>query len=139
MIPGLIPAANRPGLRLRRMMSRLAAHKNSLPPAASSVQLRLRRAASRPWGCSAWASAARGSEISRRLLPISPIFIAATLACLGYGYWLVYRRKTVTCADEAACSRPLPNRFLMFGLITATVLVAGAIAVDLLAPLILKS
>src|ERR1700736_6194274 len=42
------------------------------------------------------------------LAPYQPYFIAATLACLGYGYWLVYRRKTVTCADEAACSRPLP-------------------------------
>jgi mercuric ion transport protein len=74
------------------------------------------------------------------LAPYQPYFIAATLACLGYGYWLVYRRKTVTCADEAACSRPpLPNRFVMFGLIMATVLVAGAIAFDLLAPLILKS
>ena len=73
------------------------------------------------------------------LAPYQPYFIAATLACLGYGYWLVHRRKTVTCADEAACSRPLPNRFVMFGLIMATVLVAGAIAFDLLAPLILKS
>jgi mercuric ion transport protein len=73
------------------------------------------------------------------LAPYQPYFIAATLACLGYGYSLVYRRKTVTCADEAACSRPLPNRFVMFGLIMATVLVAGAIAFDLLAPLILKS
>jgi mercuric ion transport protein len=73
------------------------------------------------------------------LAPYQPYFIAATLACLGYGYWLVYRRKMVTCADEAACSRPLPNRFVMFGLILATVLVAGALAFDLLAPLILKS
>src|ERR1700731_2961345 len=39
------------------------------------------------------------------LAPYQPYFIAATLACLGYGYWLVYRRKTVTCADEAACGR----------------------------------
>ena len=35
--------------------------------------------------------------------------------------------------------KALPNRFVMFGLILATVLVAGAIAFDLLAPLILKS
>jgi MerT mercuric transport protein len=27
------------------------------------------------------------------LAPYQPYFIAATLACLGYGYWLVYRRK----------------------------------------------
>ena len=26
-----------------------------------------------------------------QLAPYQPFFIAATLACLGYGYWLVYR------------------------------------------------
>ena len=73
------------------------------------------------------------------LAPYQPYFIAATLACLGYGYWLVYRPGKVECAEGTACARPLPNRFVMFGLIMATVLVAGAIAFDLLAPLILKS
>ncbi|MGH6840751.1 MAG: mercuric transporter MerT family protein [Methylocella sp.] len=71
------------------------------------------------------------------LAPYQPYFIAATLACLGYGYWLVYRRK-IACA-EADCARPLPNRLVMFSLILATVLVAGALGFDLLAPLILKS
>ncbi len=71
------------------------------------------------------------------LAPYQPYFIAATLACLGYGYWLVYRRK-IACA-EGACARPLPNRFVMFGLILATILVAGALGFNLLAPLILKS
>ena len=73
------------------------------------------------------------------LAPYQPYFIAATLACLGYGYWLVYRTSRVACAEGAVCSRPLPNRLVMFGLILATVLVAGALAFDLLAPLILKS
>jgi mercuric ion transport protein len=73
------------------------------------------------------------------LAPYQPYFIAATLACLGCGYWLVYRPRKATCAEDAACARPLPNRFVMFGLILATVLVAGALGFDLLAPLILKS
>src|SRR5207302_8298021 len=73
------------------------------------------------------------------LAPYQPYFIAATLACLGYGYWLVYRSGKVACADGAACARPLPSRFVMFGLILATFIVAGALAFDLLAPLILKS
>ena len=73
------------------------------------------------------------------LAPYQPYFIAATLACLGYGYWLVYRRKNVACAEGAACAKPLPNRLVMSGLILATVIVAGALAFDLLAPLILKS
>src|SRR5215469_10326761 len=71
------------------------------------------------------------------LAPYQPYFIAATLACLGYGYWLVYRPRKLACAEGAACAKPLPNRFVMFGLILATVLVAGALAFDFLAPLIL--
>ncbi len=68
------------------------------------------------------------------LAPYQPYFIAATVACLGYGYWLVYRRKTVACAEGAACARPLPNRLVMTGLVLATVLVAGAIGADLIGP-----
>jgi len=67
------------------------------------------------------------------LAPYQPYFIAATLACLGYGYWLVYRRKNV------ACARPLPNHIVKASLILATILVAGAIAFDLFGPLLLNS
>lgn len=73
------------------------------------------------------------------LAPYQPYFIAATLACLGYGFWLVYRPRKVACAEGAACAQPLPNRFVMLGLILATILIAGALGFDLLAPLILKS
>ena len=72
------------------------------------------------------------------LAPYQPYIIAATLACLGYGYWLVYRPRKVACAEGTACARPLPNRLVTFGLLLATVLVAGALAIDLLAPLIVK-
>jgi mercuric ion binding protein len=37
-----------------------------------------------------------------RLAPYQPYFIAATLAVLGYGYWLVYRSSTRACADGEA-------------------------------------
>ena len=73
------------------------------------------------------------------LAPYQPYFIAATLACLGYGYWLVYRPKNVACAEGAACARPLPHHIVKAGLILATILVAGAIAFDLFAPLLLNS
>ncbi|MGH6846475.1 MAG: mercuric transporter MerT family protein [Methylocella sp.] len=73
------------------------------------------------------------------LAPYQPYFIAATLACLGYGYWLVYRREKIACAEGAACARPLPSHIVKAGLILATIIIAGAIAFDLLAPLILKS
>jgi mercuric ion transport protein len=72
------------------------------------------------------------------LAPYQPYFIAATLACLGYGYWMVYRRKKIVCA-EGACARPLPNRIVKTGLVLATILVAGAIAFDIFAPLLLSS
>jgi mercuric ion transport protein len=70
-----------------------------------------------------------------RLAPYQPCFIAATIALLGYGYWLVYRASKLACADGEACARPLPNRFVKAGLITATVLVIAALGVDFLSPL----
>src|SRR5580704_9469594 len=54
-----------------------------------------------------------------RLAPYQPYFIAATLAFLGGGYWLVYRSSTRACADGEACARPLPNRIIKTSLILA--------------------
>jgi mercuric ion transport protein len=76
------------------------------------------------------------------LAPYQPYFIAATLACLGYGYWLVYRPiaySEVACAEGSACTRPLPNHIVKASLILAAVLVAGSIAFDLFGPLLLNS
>ncbi len=67
------------------------------------------------------------------LAPYQPYILAATLACLGYGYWRVYR--TASCAKGEACAIPLPNRFVKAGLILATVLVIAALGLDFLAPL----
>jgi mercuric ion transport protein len=72
-----------------------------------------------------------------RLAPYQPIFIAVTLGCLGYEYWLVRSARRAACAEGAACSRPLPNRVVTIALIAATLLVAAAVAFDFLAPLIL--
>ena len=74
-----------------------------------------------------------------QLAPYQPYFIAATIACLGYGYWLVYRSPKVACAEGEACARPMPNRLVKLGLILATVLVVAAIAFNFLAPLLLDS
>lgn len=68
-----------------------------------------------------------------------PYFIAATLAFLGYGYWLVYRSSTRPCADGEACSRPLSNRIVKTSLILATVLVVAALGLDFVAPFLLAS
>ena len=72
-----------------------------------------------------------------RLAPYQPFFIAVTIACLGYGYWLVYRSSKVACAGGEACARPLSNRLVQLGLIVATVLVVAAIGFNFLAPLLL--
>ena len=70
-----------------------------------------------------------------RLAPYQPYFIAATLGCLGYGYWLVYRSRKTACADGQACARPLSNRIVTIGLVLATVVVIGALTLDVVAPL----
>lgn len=69
------------------------------------------------------------------LAPYHAYFIAATLACAGGGYWLVYRSAKRACAAGEACARPLPNRVVKIGLVFSTVLVAAALAADFLAPL----
>ena len=74
-----------------------------------------------------------------RLAAYQPYFLAATLAFLGYGYWLVYRSSTRACADGEACARPLPNRFVKTSLILATILVVAALGLDFIAPLFLNS
>jgi mercuric ion transport protein len=66
-----------------------------------------------------------------------PIFVALTLACLGCGYWLIWRARRTACAEGAACTRPLPNTVVTIALVTATLLVVAAVAFDFLAPLIL--
>src|SRR5882757_10032551 len=62
-----------------------------------------------------------------QLAPFQPYFIAATIACLGYGYWLVYRSSKVVCGEDEACVRPIPNRLVKLGLVLATVLIVAAI------------
>jgi mercuric ion transport protein len=71
-----------------------------------------------------------------QLAPYQPYFIAATFICLGLGYWLRYRATKVACAGDEVCTRP-PKRVVTIGLILATFLVVGALALDFLAPLFL--
>jgi mercuric ion transport protein len=74
-----------------------------------------------------------------QLAPYQPHIVAATLAFVGYGYWLVYRSSQAACAGGEACAKPLPNRLVKIGLIIATVLVMAALAFDILAPVLLTS
>jgi mercuric ion transport protein len=74
-----------------------------------------------------------------RLAPYQPYFLAVTIGCLGYGYWLVYRSAKLACADGDACARPLPNRLVKTGLILASLLAVAALGFNFLAPLFLNS
>lgn len=74
-----------------------------------------------------------------RLAAYQSYFIVATLAFLGYGYWLVYRSSMRACAEGEACARPLSSRIVKTSLIVATVLVAVALGLDFIAPLYLNS
>ena len=74
-----------------------------------------------------------------RLAPYQPIFIAASLACLGAGVWLTRRESKRACAEGKACARPLPNRLVKTALIVAALLVVAAISFDFLGPLFLNS
>jgi mercuric ion transport protein len=74
-----------------------------------------------------------------QLAPYQPYFLAATLLCLGGGYWLVRRASKRACAAGEACARPLPNWLVKGMLVIATVVIVAAIGFDLLAPLLLNS
>ena len=72
-----------------------------------------------------------------QIAPYQPYIIAATLAFLGGGYWLVHRSSQAGCADGYACTRKLPNRLVTTGLVLATLLVVAALGFDFVAPLLL--
>jgi len=73
-----------------------------------------------------------------QLAPTQPYFIAATLAFIGTGYWLVYRSSKIACADGEACARPMPNRLLKITLLAATIIVIAAWSFDYIAPFVLS-
>lgn len=73
------------------------------------------------------------------LAPYQWIFVTFTLACLAAGFYFVYRRPAVRCADHAACAHPLPNRFTKIALWIATVVVLSALLFPFVAPVLLDS
>lgn len=71
------------------------------------------------------------------LEPYQPIFAVTTAGFLAYGFYLVYRKPRVACADGSYCARPSSGRIAKVGLWTATVLVIIALGFPKLAPLFL--
>jgi mercuric transport protein len=52
-----------------------------------------------------------------------PVFAVIAVACLGYGFYLVYRKQKIACAEGSYCASPSSNRVAKIGLWTASVLV----------------
>jgi mercuric ion transport protein len=74
------------------------------------------------------------------LAPYKPVFVAATLAVLALGFYLVYRKpKLAICADRSYCARPASNRIAKIGLWTATVLVLLAMTFSYWLPLFVET
>ncbi len=71
------------------------------------------------------------------LEPYQPLFAAIAVACLGYGFYLVYRRPKVACAEGSYCASPSSSRFAKIGLWTALVLVLIAVGFPRIAVLFL--
>jgi mercuric ion transport protein len=65
-----------------------------------------------------------------------PLFIAAAVAFLGFGFWRAYRRPAA-CAAEGPCARPGSSRIVKVGLWAATVLILAAVTFPYTAPLFL--
>ena len=71
------------------------------------------------------------------LEPYQPIFAVITVGFLGFGFYLVYRKPKVACADGSYCAKPSSGRIAKIGLWTATILVIIALGFPKLAPLFL--
>lgn len=71
------------------------------------------------------------------LEPYQPVFAAIAAACLGYGFYRVYRRPKSACADGSYCASPSSSRLAKIGLWTALVLVLIAVGFPRIAALFL--
>ncbi len=71
------------------------------------------------------------------LAAYQPYFIPLTLAFLGAGFYLVYRKPKAVCADELACARPMPKRLVKVGLWSATALTVAVLAFPYVGPWLL--
>ncbi len=71
------------------------------------------------------------------LEPYQPIFAVIAFGFLGCGFYLVYRKPRVACADGSYCAAPASKRIAKIGLWSAAVLVIIALGFPKLAPLFL--
>lgn len=61
------------------------------------------------------------------LEPYQPLFVAIAAGCLGYGFYLVYRKPRAACTGGSYCASPSSSRIAKIGLWVATVVVIIAV------------
>jgi len=71
------------------------------------------------------------------LEPYQPIFAALAAGCLGFGFYLVYRKPKATCAEDAYCAKQSSSRTAKIGLWVAAALFVIALGFPRLVPLFL--
>jgi len=73
----------------------------------------------------------------RALAPYQPYFIGISVLALGYGFYQVYRKPKVACADGDACARPMNNRLVKSGLWLGTFIMLSAVTFSFWFPVVL--
>lgn len=69
-----------------------------------------------------------------------PLFVGLAVACLGGGYYAVYRKpKTADCVEGSYCASPSSRRTAEVGLWIATLLIIIAVCFPLIARLFLDT
>lgn len=51
-----------------------------------------------------------GAGLASTFEPLRPLFTVLTILGLGFGFYIVYRRRAETCEPGAACERPRDYR-----------------------------
>ena len=69
------------------------------------------------------------------LAPYQPIFLTVAIGLLAAGFWKVYRKPKNACTPNAYCTTPASGPVTRTALWAATLLIAAAVAVNLIAPL----
>lgn len=61
------------------------------------------------------------------LEPYRLYFASFAVACVGIGFYRVYRKPAAACAEDSYCARPASNRIAKIGLWSASAIVVVAI------------
>ena len=63
-----------------------------------------------------------------------PVFVALTVACLGFGFWAAYRRPAESCEVDESCGTPASQRLVRATLWAAAILLLLALTTDYWGP-----